>query len=437
MRKSNYYDKNTRNDSNRRAIFVDDNDNTPITVNDNEDSTSSSSSSSSNSNSASVYNNTFRIHFNMMFDDKNEPNDIDAYLGEIKKLEIKEKQYAHPLLVQVEINGISQNALLDHGATRNLCRKSLINKLYPDIYHEPLPFGAWLISSSEHRMPIKSRVLIHVNISNDEYVDTLMYVVTDTNDMDMVTGFVLGRTFLSATKLCYDYTQDIFYNKNDRSKRYINVVNGKFITVEQGGKRVTEIVPAGSTSELEHDNNFDLMNVHMNTETIFMNDEYEYNDININNNNVTENSEIISKNNITKNNISESNNDMSDERNITDRGLETCGKSEINNTLNTHIDNEIKIDLNNNNININNKNINNKNNVKNYVNNKDKNTKSHKQKCEERQIKKKILYDKRQSIISEFNSLIYGEKGTHLTDTMKDLCMNHIRANVDQYDLVN
>ena len=128
---------------------------------------------------------------------------------------------------------------------------------------------------------------------------------------------------------------------------------------------------------------------------------------------------------------------MSDERNITDRGLETCGKSEIDNTLNTHIDNEIKSDLNNNNINIHNKNINNKNNVKNYVNNKDKNTKSHKQKCEERQIKKKILHDKRQSIISEFNSLIYGEKSTHLTDTMKDLCMNHIRANVGQYDLVN
>ena len=75
-----------------QTISVDDNDAAPVTVNDTDNGSSSSSS-----NSANVYNNTYRIHFNMMFDDNSEIN-IDEYLDEIKKLELKEKQYAHPLL---------------------------------------------------------------------------------------------------------------------------------------------------------------------------------------------------------------------------------------------------------------------------------------------------------------------------------------------------
>ena len=46
----------------------------------------------------------------------------------IHKLDAIEKQYAHPLLVQVEMNDKQQNVLLDQGATRNLCRKTTLDK---------------------------------------------------------------------------------------------------------------------------------------------------------------------------------------------------------------------------------------------------------------------------------------------------------------------
>ena len=101
-------------------------------------------------------------------------------LAIIESLASKEKHYAHPLLVQVELNDIIQNVLLDHGATRNLVRKSTLDKYYKNIYNEYLSNKCALISSSGTSMPILSRIKLTVRIGENEYQDALFYVVSDT-----------------------------------------------------------------------------------------------------------------------------------------------------------------------------------------------------------------------------------------------------------------
>ena len=160
----------------------------------------------------------------------------------INRLASLEKQYAHPLLVQVELNGVTRNVLLDHGATRNLCRRSTLEMCYPNIFQQSLSNKCALISSSGTVMPITTRVKLTVRISNNEYQDALFYVVNDTPTKDIITSFVLGRTFLNMSGLCYDYTTDTLFDKNDMSKVYMKISNGKIVTKEQGESK-SEIIP--------------------------------------------------------------------------------------------------------------------------------------------------------------------------------------------------
>ncbi|MBS1650721.1 MAG: DDE-type integrase/transposase/recombinase, partial [Bacteroidetes bacterium] len=181
------------------------------------------------------------IYMNNINDNINITNNNNE-LAIIQQLALEEKQYAHPLLVQVELNGIIQNVLLDHGATRNLVRKSTLDKYYKNIYHEYLSNKCALISSSGTTMPILSRVKLTVRIGESEYQDALFYVVSDTPSKDIITSFVLGRTFLNMSGLCYDYKHDLLYDKNNKHKQYMKILNGKIITKEQG-ERKSEIVP--------------------------------------------------------------------------------------------------------------------------------------------------------------------------------------------------
>ena len=42
--------------------------------------------------------------------------------------------------------------------------------------------------------------------------------------------------------LCYDYKNDLLYDKNNKHKEYMKILNGKIITKEQGESK-SEIVP--------------------------------------------------------------------------------------------------------------------------------------------------------------------------------------------------
>ena len=91
-------------------------------------------------------------------------------------------------------------------------------------------------------MPILSRIKLTVRIGENEYQDALFYVVSDTPSKDIITSFVLGRTFLNMSGLCYDYKNDLLYDKNNKHKEYMKILNGKIITKEQGESK-SEIVP--------------------------------------------------------------------------------------------------------------------------------------------------------------------------------------------------
>ena len=195
----------------------------------------------------------YAIHCNTIVDTFSDTDLRDLYI--IHQLVSTEKMYAHPLLVQVELNGILQNVLLDQGSTRNICRESVLKKYYPDIYHEILSSKCAVISSSNTMIPIKSRVKITVKISDDEYQDVVFYVVSDTPTKDIVCSFILGRTFLSTSGLCYDNELDILFNKNKPDKTYMKVLNGR-ITSELGER--PDIKPLSDT------NNKKIRNINLN-----------------------------------------------------------------------------------------------------------------------------------------------------------------------------
>jgi len=109
------------------------------------------------------------VHLNIINDNMSSyNNDIHNDQAVIHQLDTMEKQYAYPLLVQVELNDKQQNVLLDQGATRNLCRRSTLNKYYPNIYQDILSSKCSLISSSGTVMPITSRVKLTVRISDND-----------------------------------------------------------------------------------------------------------------------------------------------------------------------------------------------------------------------------------------------------------------------------
>jgi len=276
-----------------------------------------------------TYNNTiyddqtipsYTIHLNGLHDDDDHAA-TDEELILIRKLANIEQKYAHPLAVRTMISGKYQNALLDHGATRNLCRKSIINRYYPDLVHEKLPSDACLISSCGTTMPIETRVRLSVAIAKNIYRDALFYVVTDTPSRDMISSFVLGRTFLSTAKLCYDYEKDILFNKHNIHQQYITIYNGRFITQGQGERKRSEIVPISpivttssdfslsptSVSNVDissihhhnisthHTNNSKIDNdenkIHFDDNTITSNNCYKYNNVKNNDNEIIKNND--------------------------------------------------------------------------------------------------------------------------------------------------
>jgi hypothetical protein len=275
--------------------------------------------------------------------------------------------------------------------------------------------------------------------------------------MDMITGFILGRTFLSTSHLCYDYTKDILYNKNNKSKQYIKVLNGKFVTVEQGGRSVTELVPVCSTftHEKSHDKNFDKVSMNINNNTLVSVTHENHNKVNfisldnsenlinknadkneiknidlevhhhdttndINNNNNDGVKIIINENN--NNNITSINSIQSslsenkrDESNITDHGLDgnnrNSTKNYINNT-NTNIENSL---LNNNNTNTSDNRISN----------------------DAIKYRKIRSYQKRKEIIDSIKSHVYSDNCKHLTDDMKHICVDHMIAHLNDFAFID
>ena len=195
---------------------------------------------------------SYTIHFNSITNHNITDNDNEE-LAIIHKLTQIEKKYAYPLLVQVELNDIKQNVLLDQGATRNICRKTILDKYYPNIYHDILPGKCAVISSSGTMIPIKSRVKLSVRVSENEYQDTVFYVVSNTYTKDIIASFVLGRTFLSMSGLCYDNENDVLFNKSNINKIYMKVLNGKISTLEQEECQ-SDIIPL-CTTIVDNDNN--------------------------------------------------------------------------------------------------------------------------------------------------------------------------------------
>ena len=200
----------------------------------------------------------YTIYLNSITNNISMNNDNSQELEIIHKLIHTEKQYAHPLLVQVELNNIRQNVLLDQGATRNICRKTVLDTYYPDIYHELLPSKCAVVSSSGTMIPIYSRVKITVRVSETEYQDAVFYVVSNTPTLDIISSFVLGRTFLSISGLCYDNKHDILFDKNNTNKVYMKVLNGKIVSSKREHSN-SDIIPLCAIMSCDNiDNNINV-----------------------------------------------------------------------------------------------------------------------------------------------------------------------------------
>ena len=314
---------------------------------------------------------SYTIHLNSITNLENSENEE---LAIIHKLTRTEKKYAHPLLVQVDLNDIQQNVLLDQGATRNICRKTVLDKYYPNIFHEILPGKCAVISSSGTMIPIKSRVKLSVRVSEDEYQDAVFYVVSNTPTRDIIASFVLGRTFLSMSGLCYDNKTDILFNKHNTDKIYMKVLNGKISSTEQG-ECPTDIIPLCTTITCD----------------------------NISNDTITCNND---KNNI----INHNNMITSDIKKVT----------VINKKVHLNVQMHSSNVINNNNKK---KDITHKNKIQQRYNN-------NKQRVIDKQLKHE------QILKAVKNHLDSDTKNKH-SEAMKNIILNHFEINIDKYDLVD
>jgi transposase InsO family protein len=311
--------------------------------------------------------------------------DTEAEHEKMQILENNEKKFAYPLVVCVELNSRKQNMLLDHGATRNLCRKSVLEREYgKTIYHEKLPGENWLISSSGTRIPIKTRVRLSVKLAEYFSQDALFYVVSDSPSRDITVSFVLGRTFLGMSGLCYDYGRDMLFDPNHTNTAYMRVKDGRIYS-EQGGK--SDIAPLCSLhSSVTHsdrtlENSGKIEEIELDTQNKTEDSSY-----------VESRSEKISRK------ISEKKNTFALSKNLTK--------------------NEIKL----------------------RKNNKIKND-QHKQKMQARETKKQAYVQmqikKSENIMHAFSSILESEKCSHLTPFMRTAVLDRVAETVDKYDLLD
>jgi hypothetical protein len=128
---------------------------------------------------------------------KTKKNDKDDD-REIEKLAAAEKETANAMCIPIEIAGTHMGyALVDQGATRTVMRLSALKKIVNNKYTIKTVKNMYVLGSTGELIPIVGRVITDITSNNIKLGRTLIYLVKDTKEQDIICELIIGRASLA------------------------------------------------------------------------------------------------------------------------------------------------------------------------------------------------------------------------------------------------
>lgn len=164
---------------------------------------------------------------------------------DILQTEAQESRSANSMCLPVEINGHAFGYVLaDQGCNRSCVRASALRRHGIEVDEHKLT-NQFLLCSSGEEIPIRSRFKATISSKGKTIGDSLIYVVEDKPDADIVCDMVIGRSTLSSGDYnCIDTKKGTLFNKKTGAE--ILCYPGKIVDTETGRKN---IVPKHASDE--------------------------------------------------------------------------------------------------------------------------------------------------------------------------------------------
>jgi len=163
---------------------------------------------------------------------------------QILEIEKKETSTATSLCLPLEINGTAISyALCDQGATRTVMRGSAVDRLDLDV-NEFKVKNHFVLCSSGEEIPIRSRFKAAISSGGKSIGESLVYVVSDLPEADIICDMVLGRSSLASSKYnCIDTQAGTIFNKLSgdsiqcQPAQFIETSHGKHVVPRTSNRR--------------------------------------------------------------------------------------------------------------------------------------------------------------------------------------------------------
>ncbi len=145
---------------------------------------------------------------------------ISGSKTEIDVLYSDEQQSARPMCIPLEVAGVPMGyALVDQGATKTVMRQSALAKLAGK-YEMRRIRNMYVVGSTGEEIPIIGCFAANIASGGQQIGRTLIYVVRNTTQNDIICDFVLGRSSLANSNYpCIDMRNDgKIYHPNNNEK---------------------------------------------------------------------------------------------------------------------------------------------------------------------------------------------------------------------------
>jgi hypothetical protein len=158
-------------------------------------------------------------------------------LKDIQQAEALESHSANSMCLPVEIDGQSIGYVLaDQGCNRTCVRASALKRNGIKVNEHKLT-NQFLLCSSGEEIPIRSRFKATISSKGKTIGDSIVYVVDDKPNADIVCDMVVGRSTLSSGDYnCIDTKKGTLFNKKTGAE--IICYPGKIIDTETGRKNI-------------------------------------------------------------------------------------------------------------------------------------------------------------------------------------------------------
>jgi hypothetical protein len=154
---------------------------------------------------------------------------LEQRLAEVREKERQEAECSSLLCLPVEVNGQPVGyALGDQGATKTCMRASALERLGLDVEEHPV-HNHFVMGSTGEEVPIRSRFSALLTSQGRQLGKTLVYVVDNTADNDIICDMVVGRSTMSLSNFnCIDTKKGTLFNKETKDE--IQCLPARFVT---------------------------------------------------------------------------------------------------------------------------------------------------------------------------------------------------------------